>query len=267
LVQSEEERKAKKKEYGQRPEVKARRKITLEKYNKKPENKAKKKAYEQSSQRKLMRKKSYDKPENKAKRKEVRDRPENKAKKKEYGQRPENKAKDKEYRGRPEVKARREAYSKVFRSKSENKAKAQARRDKPENKAKAKNDRDTSRLKVLQYYSKLHSNSDIPCCRCCGLNEHIDFLSLDHIAGKHEMNSEPELIKLGYNSEWNTHVLSRWIVDKNYLLDLKKDYFQILCHNCNFTKGLTKNNNKCSHETARLEKTFDSMTAQSSFEL
>ena len=30
-------------------------------------------------------------------------------------------------------------------------------------------------LKVLQYYSKLHSNSDIACCRCCGLNDHTDF--------------------------------------------------------------------------------------------
>ena len=62
------------------------------------------------------------------------------------------------------------------------------------------------------------------------------------------MNAEPELVKLNYSSKWNTHVLSRWIVENNYLLDLKKDYFQILCHNCNFTKGMKKNNNKCSHE-------------------
>ena len=43
--------------------------------------------------------------------------------------------------------------------------------------------------------------------------------------------------------------------------------FQILCHNCNVAKGLIGNNNTCTHETIRLEQTFDDMTAQSSFEL
>ena len=186
--------------------------------------------------------------ERKARRKEVRDRPENKAKRKisskEYDSRPEVKAQRKEYRQRPEVKAHRQEYSKDFRDRPENKAK----RTSPEVKAKAKNTRINTRLNVLQHYSKLHSNSDIPCCRCCGSNAHIDFLSLDHISGKREMNAEPELVKLNYSSKWNTHVLSRWIMANNYLLDLKKDYFQILCHNCNFTKGMKKNNNKCSHE-------------------
>ncbi len=186
--------------------------------------------------------------ERKAKRKEVRDRPENKAKRKiiskKYDSRPEVKAKAKERRDRPEVKAHRQEYSKKFRDRPENKAK----RTSPEVKTKAKDTRNNIRLNVLQHYSKLHSNSNIPCCRCCRLNENIDFLSLDHISGKQEMNAEPELVKLNYSSKWNTHVLSRWIVENNYLLDLKKDYFQILCHNCNFAKGMKKNNNKCSHE-------------------
>jgi hypothetical protein len=183
--------------------------------------------------------------ERKARRKEVRDRPENKAKRKisskEYDSRPEVKEKKKEYRNRPEVKAHKQEYSKDFRDRPENKAK----RTSPEVKAKAKNTRINTRLNVLQHYSKLHSNSDIPCCRCCRLNENIDFLSLDHISGKREMNAEPELVKLNYSSKWNTHVLSRWIVENNYLLDLKKDYFQILCHNCNLAKGMKKNNNEC----------------------
>jgi hypothetical protein len=186
--------------------------------------------------------------ERKARRKEVRDRPENKAKRKisskEYDSRPEVKEKKKEYRNRPEVKAHKQEYSKDFRDRPENKAK----RTSPEVKAKAKNTRINTRLNVLQYYSKLHSNSDIPCCRCCGSKSNIDFLSLDHISGKQEMNTEPELVKLNYSSKWNTHALSKWIIGNNYLLDLKKDYFQILCHNCNFTKGMKKNNNKCSHE-------------------
>ena len=59
------------------------------------------------------------------------------------------------------------------------------------------------------------------------------------------MNAEPELVKLNYSSKWNTHVLSRWIIENDYLLDLKKDYFQILCKNCNSAKGNIKNNNEC----------------------
>ena len=219
MVQTDEERKAKRKEVRDRPENKAKRKIISKKYD--------------------------SRPEVKAKAKERRDRPENKAKKKERQQRPENKAKDKQYRNRTNVRTRIIEYSKDFRDKPENKAKAQERRDKPENKAKDKDTRDTNRLNVLQHYSKLHSNSDIPCCRCCRLNENIDFLSLDHISGKREMDAEPELVKLNYSSKWNTHVLSRWIVENNYLLDLKKDFFQILCHNCNLAKGMKKNNNEC----------------------
>ena len=183
--------------------------------------------------------------ERKARRKEVRDRPENKAKRKisskEYDSRPEVKAQRKEYRQRPEVKAQRQEYSKDFRDRPENKAK----RTSPEVKVKAKNTRINTRLNVLQHYSKLHSNSDIPCCRCCRLNQNIDFLSLDHISGKQEMNTEPELVKLNYSSKWSTYTLSKWVVENNYLLDLKKDYFQILCHNCNFAKGMLKNNNEC----------------------
>ena len=57
------------------------------------------------------------------------------------------------------------------------------------------------RLKVLRHYSKSLSNSDIPCCRCCRLNEHTDFLAIDHILGKKEMDSIPELTKIGYSSE------------------------------------------------------------------
>jgi len=100
-------------------------------------------------------------------------------------------------------------------------------------------------LKVLRYYSKLHSNSEIPCCRCCGLNDHTDFLALDHIQGRYEMDSIPELVKIEYKSALFARDLFKWIKDNNYLSDLKTEYFQILCHNCNFAKGYLKNNNEC----------------------
>ena len=100
--------------------------------------------------------------------------------------------------------------------------------------------RNIIRLKVLQKYSKRLSNSDIPCCVCCGLNSNLDFLSLDHIAGRKEMDSEPELVKLGYSSKMVSSVLQKWIVENDF-----PKGFQVLCTNCNFAKGMKKNNNEC----------------------
>jgi hypothetical protein len=120
----------------------------------------------------------------------------------------------------------------------------------------------TNRLKILLHYSKYISNSNIPCCNCCGENSHVDFLDIDHIAGKNQMDSEHELIQLDYSSKLRGKGLIHWIIDNNY-----PDGFQILCHNCNVAKGLIGNNNTCTHETIRLEQTFDDMTAHSSFEL
>jgi len=93
---------------------------------------------------------------------------------------------------------------------------------------------------VLQHYSKNLSNSDIPCCNCCGLNSHLDFLALDHIAGKKKMDSEDELVKLGYSSKLENRVLIKWIIDNNF-----PKGFQVLCTGCNFAKGMKKNNNEC----------------------
>mgnify|MGYP002641188366 FL=1 len=97
-------------------------------------------------------------------------------------------------------------------------------RDKPESKE--------NRLKVLQYYSKRLSKSNIPCCNCCGINSHIEFLTVDHIAGRQEMDSEPELKKLKYMSKLSGTALVLWIIKNNF-----PKGFQILCHNCNQTKG------------------------------
>jgi hypothetical protein len=97
-------------------------------------------------------------------------------------------------------------------------------RDKPESKE--------NRLKVLQYYSKHLSKSNIPCCNCCGLNSHIEFLTVDHIAGRQEMDSKPELKKLKYISKLSGTALVIWIIKNNF-----PKGFQILCHNCNQTKG------------------------------
>jgi hypothetical protein len=177
--------------------------------------------------------------ERKAKAKTYNARPEAKAKRKEYSQRPEVKAKRKEYSQKPEIKAKRKEY----RSSPKVKARRKKIRDRPENLASEKNKRNNLRLEVLKYYSKSLSKSDIPCCRCCGKNTHFDFLTIDHIAGKKQMDSEPELVELGYSSKKDGERLTKWIIKNNF-----PKGFQILCHSCNMAKSFPENNNKCPHE-------------------
>ena len=144
----------------------------------------------------------------------------------------------------------------------EYKSKRKVREQKPKRKARRKEIREDRRLKVLQHYSTRLSKSDIPCCNCCGEHLHIDFLAIDHIAGRRQMDSEPELVKLGYSSKLKNNALIKWLIEYDY-----PEGFQILCHNCNQAKGMPKNNNICPHETIRKEETFARMEEQSSFEL
>ena len=144
----------------------------------------------------------------------------------------------------------------------EYKSKRKVREQKPKRKARRKEIREDRRLKVLQHYSTRLSKSDIPCCNCCGEHLHIDFLAIDHIAGRRQMDSEPELVKLGYSSKLKNNALIKWLIEYDY-----PEGFQILCHNCNQAKGMPKNNNICPHETIRKEETFARMEEQSSFEV
>ena len=144
----------------------------------------------------------------------------------------------------------------------EYKSKRKVREQKPKRKARRKEIREDRRLKVLQHYSTRLSKSDIPCCNCCGLNSHLEFLSIDHITGRRQMDSEPELVKLGYSSKLKNNALFKWLIEYDY-----PEGFQILCHNCNQAKGMPKNNNICPHETIRKEETFARMEEQSSFEV
>jgi len=255
LVQSKEERNAKNKErmkvYNKRLEVKAKR---IE-YNASPERKTKMRERYARPETKAKMKEYRASPEGKAKMKEYYTSPKVKAKKRKYYASPEGKAKIKEYSARPEVKASRKEYElkpetmvtrKKYRARPETKAKLKEYHARPEVKAKnnkkAKEQKDIVKMEVYLHYSKIHSNSDIPCCRCCGLNSHVEFLSLDHVAGRKQMDSEPEFVKKGYSSKFKIHQLLPWIKRNNFPIG-----FQILCLNCNFAKGHSKDN-KCPHE-------------------
>jgi len=105
----------------------------------------------------------------------------------------------------------------------------------------------TLKIKVFTEYSKKISNSDKPICACCGVNQ-TNFLTLDHIIGRKQMDSVPELVKIGYSSKLKRIELYNWIIKNDYLSDLKTEYFQILCFNCNHAKGLAQNKNVCPHK-------------------
>jgi len=222
MTLTDEERKAKRKELKSKPEYKAKEK----EHRATPEQKAYQKEYRST-------------PEHKAKAKERASRPENKAKAKEREQTPKYIAKRKERDSRP----KRKAYQKAYKLRPGYKAEQKKYRLKPENKTREKLLVYKIRLKVLQYYSKRLSKSNIPCCNCCGENFHIDFLAIDHKAGKKQMDSESELLKLGYSSSFSGKKLLNWIIKNNF-----PDGFQILCHNCNVAKGIVRNKNKCPHE-------------------
>ncbi len=57
------------------------------------------------------------------------------------------------------------------------------------------------------------------------------------------MDSERELVKLGYSSSKRGQVLHKWVIENNF-----PKGFQILCHNCNYAKGIKRNKNKCPHQ-------------------
>jgi len=165
-----------------------------------------------------------------------------KATKKKYRATPASKASIAKYNDTPKGKAANKRKSKKYYSTPKGKANQKRKRDKPAFKEKVHNERISLRTEVFSHYSKLHSDSNIPCCRCCGENFNLEFLSLDHIAGKKQMDSEPELVKIGYSSKQAGVSLLKWIIKNKF-----PKGFQTLCHNCNQSKGHSKDNT-CAHE-------------------
>ena len=78
------------------------------------------------------------------------------------------------------------------------------------------------KLKVFKYYSKKDSNSNIPCCACCGENLSHKFLTMDHINGRKSMGHKPAF---GGKDLYN------WAIKNKF-----PDGLQVLCWNCNEAK-------------------------------
>ena len=142
----------------------------------------------------------------------------------------ERKAERNAKEGTPEYKA----YRREKRKRPETMAKERARKQNVEYTEKIKKTRQERRMKVYSVYSKLHSNSDIPCCRCCE-ETIMGFLAVDHINGrKHLPEKEKNL---------NSTSLVNFLFKNNF-----PEGYQILCHNCNMAKGFY---GECPHETMR----------------
>ncbi len=84
---------------------------------------------------------------------------------------------------------------------------------------------------VFTHYSKKLSNSDIPCCRCCGEHEFLIFLTIDHITNRKNTSHRKGLIGSG---------LYRYLRKNDYPLG-----YQVLCVNCNSAKS---DSGMCPHE-------------------
>ena len=83
-------------------------------------------------------------------------------------------------------------------------------------------------------------------CTCCG-EKRTDFLTLDHILGD---GAEHRKEIGSTNKKSNTTAVHRWIVKNNFPSD-----FQVLCFNCNCSKGVGE---YCIH---KLEKTAETLLA------
>ena len=123
----------------------------------------------------------------------------------------------------------------AYRVKNRKKKNAQSRIYRKANRDTIKAERDAKQYEiktaVMAYYSKKLSNSDIPCCNCCGENQFLIFLTIDHIKGWKNYN-EPDLSKRRGSKRLGGKDLYRYLQKNNFPTG-----YQVLCMNCNSAKS------------------------------
>jgi len=136
----------------------------------------------------------------------------------EYSKRPEVKERRRkhviEYSKRPEVKERLREYSKEYRQRPG--FKELIRKLSKETRIKIKHE-------VLSHYSKKLSNSDTPCCNCCGEHDFLIFLTIDHITNRKNATHKKDIAGTA---------LYRYLQKNGY-----PSGYQVLCVNCNSAKS------------------------------
>jgi hypothetical protein len=179
-----------------------------------------KKSYQKNKENRIIpRKKSYQKNKDKEK-----------ADYAKYRASAKGKAKINAYNEKDEVKKRKQEWN----ASSEQKKKRRAYQLTSEAKLLRVKRNQKLKLEVYSTLSKRDSDSDIPCCNCCGESSYIEFLTIDHVYGRtHLPKNERKLLggKLSARVKKNEY----------------PDDYQILCWNCNEAKMISKDN-KCPHE-------------------
>ena len=130
----------------------------------------------------------------------------------EYNKRSEVKARNKKRRQTSEYKAWKKQYHKEYVKKN----RLELNKKTKERNLKVKEE-------VLSHYSKKLSNSDVPCCNCCGEHEFLIFLSIDHITDRKNVTHGK-----GY---WGSQMY-RYLRRNGY-----PPGYQVLCINCNSAKS------------------------------
>jgi len=100
-------------------------------------------------------------------------------------------------------------------------------RNRPRVNKRGKEIRKKTKLEVYTHYS-----NGVPKCACCGVTG-IEFLTVDHIIPKREMEKDQKLIEKRFRANFKANRLSQWLIKNNF-----PKGFQILCWNCNYAKGV-----------------------------
>jgi len=148
-----------------------------------------------------------------------------------YKNREIGRAHQREYSQRPEVIERRRQYENVYSQRPEIKERKRQyleeyiqRTGVRERRSKlGKENRNKTKYEVLSHYSKKLSNSDIPCCNCCGEHNFLIFLTIDHITNRKNVTHKKRL---------GGQAMYQYLRKNGYPTG-----FQVLCVNCNSAKS------------------------------
>jgi len=180
---------------------------------------------------------------------------ERKARDKARSQTPKRKAwrKKNDVKNREKIRARDKARSQTPKRKAWAKKNAAKNREKinadmrkwrsiPENREKhrawTRDWANRTRLERKQKVFSHYTNGSLKCA-CCGVKG-LEFLTLDHIISRKAMESDLQLMSMGYSAKLHGKDLYYWLEKNNF-----PSGFQILCWNCNFAKGSL---GKCPHK-------------------
>ena len=139
---------------------------------------------------------------------------------------------NKKYNSKPEIIAREKNRKKQYHIKNREKIIARAtlwnKQNKEQYNSRIRKNNKSQKYRVLTHYSKKQSNSDVPCCSCCGENEFLIFLTIDHVRGR---KYSDDYINTTEKKARNA-ITGKVMYDKLEKQNFPNGY-RVLCWNCN----------------------------------